>query len=241
MALVLAVVALEWVIHTSTLPGELRSVDASPGESRSDHGRWLPEVTVALEDHRFRAHPGVDVYAIVAAAWSDVLAWRLQRGGSTITQQLVKQVLGQRGRQWRRKWMEAVLALKLERSWSKEAILEGYLNRLDYGNRHVGAESAARGYFNKPCAELTLAEAIYLAGLPQAPSRYNPWRNPERALRKYIRSIARLTVVGCLSEGQARALLASPPALVRRTAEEPSGKQSVPATPGEVESLTAGP
>ncbi len=177
----------------------------------TEMGRWLPEVTVALEDHRFYDHSGVDPYAIVAAAWSDIRAGRLRRGGSTITQQVIKQDLGKRGRQWRRKWLEAILALKLERDWRKEQVLEGYLNRLDYGNRRFGAESASLSYFGKRCAALTLAEAIYLAGLPQAPSRYNPWRNPTNALRKYERSVSRLLKVGYLEPSQGRALLAAPP------------------------------
>ena len=231
---VVSVIALEIIVQTSRLPDGLHEpiqsttvlydADGGPlallsGEQArhrvvgqlSTMGKWLPEVTVALEDHRFRHHAGVDFYAIAAAAWSDIRAGRLRRGGSTITQQLIKQELGKRGKQWRRKWREAVLAIKLERSWSKDAILEGYLNRLDYGNRRLGAESAALAYFGKRCAALSLAEAIYLAGLPQAPSRYNPWRNPESAERKYRRAVARLFAVGYLSEANTRELLASPP------------------------------
>ena len=177
----------------------------------SDMGKWLPEVTVALEDHRFYDHSGVDPYAIAAAAWSDIRAGRLRRGGSTITQQVIKQDLGKRGRQWRRKWVEAILALKVEREWTKADVLEGYLNRLDYGNRRFGAESASLSYFGKRCAALTLAEAIYLAGLPQAPSRYNPWRNPTNALRKYERAVSRLVEVGYLEPSQGRALVEAPP------------------------------
>ena len=183
----------------------------------SDMGRWLPEVTVALEDHRFYDHSGVDLYAIVAAAWSDIRAGRLRRGGSTITQQVIKQDLGKRGRQWRRKWLEAILALKLERDWTKAQVLEGYLNRLDYGNRRFGAESASLAYFGKRCAALTLGEAVYLAGLPQAPTRYNPWRNPEYALQKYERSINRLVKVGYLEPSQGRALKQAPPRAERFT------------------------
>lgn len=234
LLLVTGVILLESMVQVSALPesihaplqgspvvydregGVLAMLPGGPARTHfvgrlADMGRWLPEVTVNLEDHRFHEHTGIDPYAIAAAAWSDLKAWRLHRGGSTITQQLIKQELGKRGRQWRRKWREALLALKLERSWSKEAVLEGYLNRLDYGNRRFGAESASLAYFGKRCQALTLAEAIYLAGLPQAPTRYNPWRNPESAARKYARSIARLTTVGYLSERQAEALLAAPP------------------------------
>ncbi|NCF84996.1 MAG: penicillin-binding protein, partial [Verrucomicrobiaceae bacterium] len=211
----LGVVFLEILIHTTRFPdstkeplngtpviydaegGVLATLAEKGARSRvvgklSEMGRWLPEVTVALEDHRFYDHSGVDPYAIVAAAWSDIRASRLRRGGSTITQQVIKQDLGKRGRDWRRKWLEAILALKLEREWTKRQVLEGYLNRLDYGNRRIGAESASLSYFGKRCGALTLAEAVYLAGLPQAPTRYNPWKNPKKALQKYERSINRL-------------------------------------------------
>lgn len=228
------VIVMENIVRTSTLPESIHEpVVPSPviydregdvvaqlpqGRARTHvvgslatMGRFLPEVTVALEDHRFYEHTGIDLYAIGGAAWSDIKARRLHRGASTITQQLIKQELGKRGRQWGRKWREAVLALKLERYWSKDAILEGYLNRLDYGNRRLGAESAAMAYFGKRCAALTLGEAIYLAGLPQAPSRYNPWRNPESAARKYGRAVDRLAKVGYLDSEQAAQLKASPP------------------------------
>lgn len=233
---VVAVVALEATIQWSTLPEPLRSNPAERGSGAGEEGGalsemdaifgpWLPKVTVALEDHRFEAHPGVDLYAIVAAAWSDLKAWRLRRGGSTISQQLVKQVLGKRGRQWRRKWREAILALKLERSWSKEAILEGYLRRLDYGNHCVGAQEAAQTYFGKPCVDLTRGEAIYLAGLPQAPSRYNPWRNPGKARRKFVRSVRRLEKLEWLSPSEAQALIAQPPEPGRSRGSEAVGER----------------
>lgn len=230
----LGVVFLEILIHTTRFPdstkeplngtpviydaegGVLATLAEKGARSRvvgklSEMGRWLPEVTVALEDHRFYDHSGVDPYAIVAAAWSDIRASRLRRGGSTITQQVIKQDLGKRGRDWRRKWLEAILALKLEREWTKRQVLEGYLNRLDYGNRRIGAESASLSYFGKRCGALTLAEAVYLAGLPQAPTRYNPWKNPKKALQKYERSINRLVKVGYLKPSQGGALVQAPP------------------------------
>ncbi|MFT4637296.1 MAG: penicillin-binding protein 1C [Verrucomicrobiales bacterium] len=243
--LVGGVIGLEIIIQSSDLPesineplegtpvlhdqegGILAMLPGGPARTRlvgrlSGMGRWLPEVTVNLEDHRFYDHPGVDLYAIGGAAWSDIRAGRIRRGASTVTQQLIKQDLGKRGRQWKRKWREAILALKLERSWPKNAILEGYLNRLDYGNRRFGAESASLAYFGKRCSSLTLGEAIYLAGLPQAPTRYNPWRNPQSALRKYARSIDRLTKVGYLTDSQAIALRDAPPLPGRYTSEHRS-------------------
>ncbi len=234
-----AILALEIVISQSTLPQGLSDppnptpvlydrhgkvitrLPGGPDRTRitgaiEDMGRWLPEVTVALEDHRFYDHGGIDLYGITAAAWADLKARRIHRGASTVSQQLIKQELGKRGRQWKRKVTEAILALKLERYWEKDAILEGYLNRLDYGNRRIGAESASLAYFGKRCAALTLGEAIYLAGLPQAPTRYNPWRNPDQAEKKFRRAIDRLQALGYLSPSQAETLRATPPRPINR-------------------------
>lgn len=106
------------------------------------------------------------------------------------------------------------MAWKLERRWSKERILAEYLNRSSYGNRRIGPEAAARSYFGKSAGELTLSEAIFLAGLPQAPTRLNPWRHPEQANRKYARSLARLAELGFITPDQ-HSLLAQPPKIAR--------------------------
>jgi penicillin-binding protein 1C len=173
-------------------------------------GPWLPRVTVALEDRRFYEHGGVDWHAIAAACTRNLRTRHLVSGASTITQQLVKLATGRHRRSWGRKLYEAVVAWKLERRWSKERILAEYLNRSSYGNRRLGPEAAARAYFGKPAQDLTLSEAIFLAGLPQEPTRFNPWRHPEQANRKYSRSLARLVELGVITRGQ-QSLLASPP------------------------------
>ena len=105
------------------------------------------------------------------------------------------------------------MAWKLEHRWSKARILAEYLNRSSYGNRRIGPEAAARAYFGKPARDLTLSEAIFLAGLPQAPTRFNPWRHPEEANRKYSRSLARLVELGVITRDQ-ESLLARPPKIV---------------------------
>jgi penicillin-binding protein 1C len=102
----------------------------------------------------------------------------------------------------------------LERRWSKQRILSEYLNRSSYGNRRLGPEAAARAYFGKPARDLTLSEAIFLAGLPQAPTHFNPWRHPEEANRKYARSLRRLADVGVITRDQ-QSLLAEPPKILR--------------------------
>ena len=147
-------------------------------------GPWLPRVTVALEDRRFYEHRGIDWHAIAAAWTRNLRSGHLLSGASTITQQLVKLATGREQRSWSKKLYEAIIAWKLEHRWSKERILAEYLNRSSYGNRRIGPEAAARAYFGKPARDLTLSEAIFLSGLPQAPTRFNPWRHPEQASRK---------------------------------------------------------
>ena len=141
-------------------------------------GPWLPRVTVALEDRRFYQHRGVDWRATVAACARNLRSRHIVSGASTITQQLVKLASSRDRRSWSGKLYEAIVAWKLERRWSKQRILSEYLNRSSYGNRRLGPEAAARAYFGKPARDLTLSEAIFLAGLPQAPTRFNPWRHP---------------------------------------------------------------
>jgi len=173
-------------------------------------GPWLPRVTVALEDRRFYEHGGIDWRAIAAACTRNLRSRHLLSGASTITQQLVKLATGRQRRSWGGKLYEAVVAWKLEHRWSKERILAEYLNRTSYGNRRLGPEAGARAYFGKPARDLTLSEAIFLAGLPQAPTRFNPWRHPEQANRKYARSLARLIELGVITRDE-QSLLASPP------------------------------
>ncbi len=189
--------------------GEARDSAPIPLESM---GEWLPAVTVALEDHRFRSHPGCDIHATAAAMWRNAKAGRILSGGSTITQQLVKLASRRSERSWKSKIYENFAALKLERDWSKDRILEEYLNRSHYGNRRVGPDAAARAYFGRVPEQLTLRQAIFLAGIPQAPTRFNPWTHADAARAKYRRSLARLLELGFLSAAEAKRLR-EPPAL----------------------------
>ena len=177
-------------------------------------GQWLPRVTVALEDRRFYQHRGVDWRATVAASARNLRSRHIVSGASTITQQLVKLASSRDRRNWSGKLYEAIVAWKLERRWSKQRILSEYLNRSSYGNRRLGPEAAARAYFGKPARDLTLSEAIFLAGLPQAPTRFNPWRHPQEANRKYARSLGRLADLGVITRDQ-QSLLVEPPKILR--------------------------
>lgn len=150
-------------------------------------GPWVPDYTVALEDQRFHKHWGLDGRATLRALL------RGHGGASTITQQLVKMATGRRGQSYSAKLKEAMVAFQLEWRWSKARILEAYLNRLPYGNRLIGIEAAAQAYFGKPAANLTQPEALFLAGLPQAPSRLNPWKHPTAAETQFHRTVRLLT------------------------------------------------
>ncbi len=178
----------------------------------NEFGPWLPAATIAVEDHRFYQHPGIDLISMGGSALRNLRGRRIISGASTITQQTVKLGIGRTRRTFDAKWREAFAAMRLDREWTKDKILETYLNRLDYGNRRIGPVAAAYAYFGKRPAELTFAEAVYLAGIPQSPSRLNPWRNPAQTLARYQRNITRMAAQHLLPEGlSAEALLSSPP------------------------------
>ena len=142
----------------------------------------LVNATLAAEDKRFFTHPGIDYAATLRAFRDNSTHRRITSGASTITQQLIKISTPPAKRNWQKKVSEVLAARRLESQWSKEEILTAYLNRLDYGSHQQGCAAAARHFFGKPLADLSLAESALLAGLPQAPSRLNPHRNRQDAL-----------------------------------------------------------
>jgi penicillin-binding protein 1A len=143
---------------------------------------WMAKATIAVEDRRFYEHGGVDYEGIFRAAWRDLTAGHVVEGGSTITQQLVRNLYISRERTFERKIKEACLAIKLSRHWSKERILAAWMNQVYFGNHAYGVEAAAQTYFSKRAKDLNLMEAALLAGLPQAPSLYDPISHSEAAL-----------------------------------------------------------
>jgi penicillin-binding protein 1A len=145
---------------------------------------WLPKASVAIEDRRFYEHGGVDYVGIVRALWHDIGAGKVVEGGSTIDQQLVRNLYTGRERTFDRKLKEACLAMKLSSRWSKNKILATYMNTVYYGNHAYGVEAAAQTYFSKHARALTLSQSALLAGLPQAPSIYDPFHNPQAALAR---------------------------------------------------------
>jgi penicillin-binding protein 1C len=167
----------------------------------------LAAATLAAEDRRFRSHPGVDLVAIVRALKHNLAEGAIVEGGSTITQQVAKLLLNRRDPRRHRgvgaKVTEAVLALRLEHRVSKPDILAMYLNLAGYGNQIAGAERASRAYFGVPASMLTPAQAAFLAGLPQRPSTFNPFRNRAAATTRQRTILRRMQAAGSLSEAQA--------------------------------------
>src|SRR5688500_7518787 len=154
-------------------------------------------VTLSAEDANFRWHPGVDPSGVVRALWLNARAGRFAYGGSTITQQLAKN-LNPEPRNLLGKLSEARDALRLEVTLSKDQILEQYLNRVYYGRLAHGIEAASRRFFGKPAARLELDEAALLAILPRAPSAYDPARFPERARERRAHVLGRLAERGLI-------------------------------------------
>jgi penicillin-binding protein 1A len=144
----------------------------------------IVKATIAIEDRRFYEHRGVDAEGVLRAVVNNLEAGRIVEGGSTITQQLVRNLYIGNEKSFKRKAKEACLALRLDDTWSKEKILETYLNQVYFGSHAYGIEAAAQTYFSKPAAKLTLAQAALLAGLPQAPSVFNPFTRPDEAVAR---------------------------------------------------------
>ncbi|MHB1438094.1 MAG: transglycosylase domain-containing protein, partial [Thiobacillus sp.] len=142
---------------------------------------YMKQAIIAAEDERFYTHGGVDTLGVLRAAGSNLLSGGAKEGASTITMQVARNFFLSNEKTFTRKLSEAMLAMKIEHNLSKDKILELYINQIYLGQRAYGFEAAARTYFGKPMRELSLAEFAMLAGLPKAPSRYNPVVNFPRA------------------------------------------------------------
>ncbi len=171
---------------------------------------WMARATVAIEDRRFYQHGGIDAEGIARALWADVKAGKVVQGGSTITQQLVRNLYISRERTVQRKLKEACLAVKLNRAWSKDRILAAYMNQVYYGSLAYGIEAAAQTYFSKHAKELTLSEAALLAGLPQAPSEYDPFNASGKALARRTQVLDALFENGDITKAQRDAAFSEP-------------------------------
>src|SRR5712672_3458778 len=192
------------------------SVLATRGEmaganvSLKDLPPYLPKAFIAIEDRRFYSHYGVDPVGIARAAVANILHRGVSQGGSTLTQQLAKNLFLTQERTLQRKLQEVELALWLERKHSKSQILELYLNRVYFGSGAYGVEAAAQRYFGKSAKNDTIAEAAMLAGLVKSPSRLAPNRNPEGAEKRAQTVLSAMADAKFITEAQAQASIGHP-------------------------------
>jgi len=166
---------------------------------------YLPEAVVAVEDRRFWQHPGIDPIGIARAAFADLVSGRIVQGGSTITQQVAKNLFLSNARTLRRKVQELLLTFWLDQHFTKRQILEIYLNRVYLGAGAWGVDAAAHVYFGVSARHVTLWQAAVLAGLPRAPSRFNPRVNPAAAKARAEEVLRAMVETGAITEAQARA------------------------------------
>jgi penicillin-binding protein 1A len=179
---------------------------------------YLPKAFVAIEDRRFFFHYGIDPIGLARAVLANVLHRGVAQGGSTITQQLAKNLFLTQERTLTRKLQEVVLALWLEHKYSKAEILELYLNRVYFGAGAYGVEAAAQRYFGKSARQVTLAESALLAGLVKSPSRLAPTKNFDGAERRAQLVLAAMSDAGLIKDDTAKAAMAHPPRIVQASA-----------------------
>ncbi len=155
---------------------------------------------ISVEDHRFYRHNGIDLIAICRATINDIKAMKLVEGGSTITQQLCKNIYFTQEKKFTRKFAEIFMAFKIEHNYSKDEILELYLNTCYFGDGYYTAKEACRGYFDKELNEMTYYEMILLAGIPNAPTVYAPTKNPDLAKQKQKQVLDKLVKYNYLTQ-----------------------------------------
>lgn len=158
------------------------------------------DAVISVEDHRFYKHPGIDIIAIGRAAINDIKAMSYVEGGSTITQQLAKNIYFTQEKKMERKIAEVFMAFKIESNYDKNEILELYLNTAYFGNGYNTVKEAAEGYFGKEPKDMTDGEAIMLAGIPNAPSVYNPNVNPKLAKERQKQVADKMVKYGYLTK-----------------------------------------
>ena len=162
---------------------------------------------VAVEDHRFEQHFGIDLIAIGRAAWNNLTSWSLREGGSTITQQLAKNLYFTQEKSFIRKIAEMFMAFRLENAYTKDKILELYVNSIYFGDGYYCIYDASQGYFGKAPIDMTNYECTLLAGIPNAPSVYSLTANPELAEQRQEYVVQRMVQYGYISEDEAQSIL----------------------------------
>src|ERR1051326_2727014 len=172
---------------------------------------YVPNAFIAIEDRRFRDHMGLDVIGLVRAALENLAAGHVVQGGSTITQQLAKNLFLAPERTFKRKEQEALLALYLESHYSKDQIITLYLNRVYFGAGVYGIQAASERFFGKPATELSLTEAAILAGSVKAPAQYNPLADEQAARARAQTVLYAMRDAGFIGEAARKVAAATPP------------------------------
>lgn len=185
--------------------GEFFNVEKRTLVSEEEIPDYLEQAFMSAEDSEFYSHSGINYQAIIRAAIKNFMAGRTVQGGSTITQQVVKQIFLSDERSYERKIKEAILAKRLERKYSKELILNLYLNHIYLGEGAYGVEMAAQTYFNKSVKDITIKESAVLAGLTSRPSKNSPLKNPKAAKRRQRYVLFRMADEGYITEEEAEA------------------------------------
>jgi 1A family penicillin-binding protein len=171
--------------------------------STEDISKTAIAATISIEDRRFNKHFGLDWRGIARAILANIKTGSKKQGASTITQQLARNLYLSHEKTWSRKWKEAIYAIRLEKQWSKEKILNEYLNRIYYGHAAYGIEAAAQTYFAKSAKQLNLAESAMLAGIPKGPKYYSPFNNFEQAKKRQRIVLHAMRELGFISAQEA--------------------------------------
>lgn len=203
--------AVMWNDAKKRSPIEQAAAEMRSGENFVEYGE-LPEfyinAVISTEDRKFESHGGVNVKSIIRALLYDIKSMSFEQGGSTITQQLAKNLWFTQEKRIERKFAELYAAFALEKALSKQEIFELYVNSIYFGSGYYGIYDAARGYFGKDVSELSDYECAMLAGLPNAPSAYSPDTSPELARRRLTLVLDSMRDNGVLTEDQAEKVLA---------------------------------
>ncbi|MDZ7331176.1 MAG: PBP1A family penicillin-binding protein [candidate division KSB1 bacterium] len=234
LLVMLMILFFRLVLTLPQLPDRLHDLALStPSEIYSDSGELILVLTnrkevrlsqvspyfikaiLAMEDAEFFRHHGINKKGLMRALFNHFIRWRRAGGGSSITQQLAKNLYFSFERSWGRKVRELLLACQMEQRYTKEEILEAYCNQIDFGSNAFGIEQASETYFAKHADELTLAEAAFLANLPRWPSRYNPYLNFDLAKERQRLVLSRMVAAGFISEAEKDQALAEPLQLKR--------------------------
>ena len=202
-----------YMLYSSTVKETPISAKVEEIRNKDNYTKYgqLPQfyidAVISVEDHRFEKHFGIDLIAICRAAWNDIRSMSFAEGGSTITQQLAKNIYYTQEKKVERKVAEMFTAFALERSYEKQEIFELYVNTIYFGSGYYGIYDAAMGYFRKVPSQLNDYECAMLAGLPNAPSNYSPKTDPELANQRLKQVLKRMVECKKITQSQADSII----------------------------------